>query len=249
MARQGLNVLDRSAMPRARLSSELVALCERFEPRQGPEPGLTYFSEEDFQVAAEKFLGEAGDGPFWVFAYGSLLWRPAFDAAATRLAYVQGWRRDFCMEITRWRGSPEQPGLMMGLRQGGACAGVVLQLAHEDRGAQLMRLLEREVDAEEDLQSVRWIEADTDQGKVRALACWAEPVNSRMFVEKPIEEQAHMLARACGAAGSGAAYLHRTVASLAGLGLQDAYLDALDELVSEEIIARTHFELSSVRGA
>jgi cation transport protein ChaC len=241
-------MLDGSVTARARLSPELVAFCERAEPRQGPEAGLAYFSDEDYQAAADRFLGEAGDDPFWVFAYGSLLWRPAFEAEATRFAEAKGWRREFCMEIRRWRGSPEQPGLMMGLRKGGACAGVVLQLARNDRHAQLVRLLRREVDTEEDLQSVRWIEADTDQGPVRALACWAEPVMSRMFVEKPLEDQARMLARACGFGGSGAAYLHRTVTSLAGLGLEDAYLTALDELVAKEIIRLTGFGISSVQG-
>ncbi|WP_162918408.1 gamma-glutamylcyclotransferase [Taklimakanibacter deserti] len=239
-------MLDGSATARVRLSPELVAFCERPEPKQGPEPGLAYFSEGDYQAAADRFLAEASDGPLWVFAYGSLLWSPAFNAEARHLAEAKGWRREFCMEIRRWRGSPEQPGLMMGLRKGGTCSGVVLQLAHDDRRGQLVRLLRREVDTDEDLQSVRWIEADTSLGKVRALACWAEPVRSRMFVEKSIEEQAHMLARACGFGGSGAAYLHRTMTSLAGLGIADDYLTTLDELVAQEIIGRTGFSVSSL---
>lgn len=229
-------MLDGRTTPRVRLSPELVALCERPEPKQGPEPGLSYFSDEDYQAAATKLLDEAGHGPIWVFAYGSLLWRPAFDCETMRLAGVRGWRRNFCMEIRRWRGSPEQPGLMMGLRKGGTCASVVMRLAQDNRLAQLVRLLKRETDVEEDLQSVRWIDADTAEGSVRALACWAEPVESRMFVEKPIEEQAYMLARACGSAGSGAAYLHQTVSSLARLELDDEYLNTLDELVALEII-------------
>jgi cation transport protein ChaC len=149
------------------------------------------------------------------------------------------------MEIRRWRGSPEHPGLMMALRRGGFCSGVVMQIGEADRQGQLVKLLRRETDTEEDLQSVRWIEAETDEGKVRALACWAEPVNSRMFVDKPIEEQARMLARACGAGGSGAAYLHQTVTSLARLGLDDDYLSTLDELVAGEIINRTGFGLEA----
>jgi cation transport protein ChaC len=229
-------MLDVSTPAGARLSPELVALCERPEPRQGPEPGVSYFSDEDYQAAAAKLLDEAGVGPIWVFGYGSLLWRPAFDSEESRLAEVRGWRRDFCMEIRRWRGSPEQAGLMMALRRGGACTGIVMQVAHNDRLAQLFRLLKREVDGEEDLRSVRWIEASTTEGPVRALACWAEPVESRMFVEKPIAEQAHMLARACGSGGSGAAYLHQTVSSLARLGLDDQYLNTLDELVALEIV-------------
>ena len=249
MARQGLIMLDSPKPARPRLSPELVALCERSEPTQGPEPGVVYFTDEDYRDAATELLVEAGDEPFWVFAYGSLLWRPAFDVEATHLAHVTGWRRDFCMEITRWRGSPDQPGLMMGLRQGhGACSGMVIQIAHHDRHAQLMRLLKREADTAEDMLSLRWIDADTDRGKVRALASWAEPTKSRMFVEKPIEEQAYMLARACGSAGSGAAYLHRTVTSLAEIGLEDTYLTALDELVSMEIARRTGFDISSLSG-
>ncbi len=125
---------------------------------------------------------------------------------------------------------------------------MVIQLAHHDRHAQLVRLLKRETDTSEDMLSLRWIEADTDEGKVRALATWAEPVKSRMFVEKPIEEQAYMLARACGSGGSGAAYLHRTVTSLAELGLEDAYLTALDEMVSAEIAKWTGFDISSLSG-
>ncbi len=230
---------DRSTAARVRLSPELVALCERPEPKLGPEPGLTYLTPEDFEAVAAKFLDEAGVGPLWIFAYGSLLWRPAFDPIETRLARAEGWRRDFCMEIRRWRGSPQFPGLMMALRMGGACTGAVMQIGEADRQAQLVKLLRRETDCEEDLRSVRWIEADTAEGKVRALACWAEPVMSRMFVERPIEEQARMLARACGSGGSGAHYLHQTVTSLAGLGLRDQYLDTLDELVAREIIGLT----------
>jgi glutathione-specific gamma-glutamylcyclotransferase len=236
MAGQGLSMSDRSMAPKLRLSPELVALCERPEPSLGPEPGLIYYTPEDFQVVAEGLLAEAGDGPLWIFAYGSLLWRPAFDVVETRLADVLGWRRDFCMEIRRWRGSPDYPGLMMGLRKGGSCAGAVLRVDEADRVAHLVALLRRETDVEEDLQSVRWIEVDTAYGKVRALACWAEPTMSRMFVEKPIEEQARMLARACGSGGSGAYYLHQTVTTLAGLGLADAYLETLDELVAQQII-------------
>jgi cation transport protein ChaC len=239
---------DHAVMRRPRLSPELVALCERPEPDQGPEPGLVYLTDEDYRAAAAELLAGAGDGPIWIFAYGSLLWRNAINVTTTRLALARGWRRDFCMEIARWRGSPAQPGLMMGLRQGGTCAGVVMQLDSEDHHAQLVRLLRREADTAEDLDSLRWIEAETDQGTIRALACWAEPVKSRMFVEKPIQEQARMLARACGSLGSGAAYLHRTVASLSALGLRDAYLDTLDELVSNEILKRTDFTVSSPPG-
>ncbi|QIG47238.1 gamma-glutamylcyclotransferase [Nordella sp. HKS 07] len=197
---------------------------------------MSYFTEEDYQAAAARLLDAAAGAPVWVFAYGSLLWRPAFEAAESRRAEAQGWRRDFCMEIRRWRGSPEQPGLMMALRKGGSCTGLALRLMSDHAHAQLVQLLKREVDGEEDLRALRWIEVDTAEGVVRALACWADPIESRMFVDKPLAEQAHMLARACGAIGSGAAYLHQTVESLARLGLADDYISGLEALVAREIM-------------
>ena len=227
---------DHGPNARIGLSPELVALCERPEPKLGREAGVSYFADEDYRKAARKLLDEAGETSPWVFAYGSLLWRPAFDAAETRLAEARGWRRDFCMEIQRWRGSPEHPGLMLAVRRGGNCKGLALRLPAHDGETQLVRLLKREVDGEEDMRSLRWIDIDTASGPVRALACWAEPVDCRFFVEKSLPEQAHMLARACGALGSGAAYLHQTALSLRQLGLTDDYIGALAELVAQEIV-------------
>lgn len=227
---------DDGAPAGIRLSPELVALCERPEPKRGREPGVSYFSDEEYQAAAGRLQDEAQGAPLWVFAYGSLLWRPAFEPAESRRAEAHGWRRDFCMEIRRWRGSPEQPGLMMALRKGGSCAGIALRMAPQHGPAPLVQLLKREVDGAEDLRALRWIDIDTAEGPVRALACWAEPVESRMFVQKSIAEQAHMLARACGAIGSGAAYLHQTVESLARLGLADDYISRLETLVAREIM-------------
>lgn len=125
---------------------------------------------------------------------------------------------------------------MMALRRGGSCTGLALRMAQDDRAAQLMRLLQREVDGEEDMRSLRWINIGTAQGSVRAPACWAEPVESRMFVEKSIAEQAHMPALACGSIGSGAAYLHQMAESFARLGLADDYIATLEALVAGEIV-------------
>lgn len=217
-----------------KLTAEMVALCERPSPKLGPEPGLVYLSAEEHGDIANRLLDEAG-GETWVLAYGSLLWRPAFPVAESREAAVHGWRREFCLEIPRWRGTPDQPGLMMALRQGGICKAHVQRIGGDDRRTELVKLLRREIDIAEDLDSVRIIEAETGQGTVRALAFWAEPVSSRFFTSKPIEVQAHMLARACGSIGSGAAYLFHTLQALSDLGIEDEYLNDLAGLVASEI--------------
>ena len=67
---------------------------------------------------------------FWVFAYGSLIWNPAFDFVEQAAGVARGWRRIFCLGWDyRFRGNREQPGLMLALDRGGQCRGVALPLA------------------------------------------------------------------------------------------------------------------------
>lgn len=217
------------------LTPALVALCERPQPPQPPETGIAYFDEEDYRHAADEILAVAPPEGLWVFAYGSLLWRPVLEPSEVRLADAEGWRREFCLKITRWRGSPDRPGLMMALRRGGLCRGLALQLPAAALREQLVKLLKREVDTQEDLDSVAWIDVRTAQGPLKALSFWAEPTASRMFSATPRLVQARMLARACGSIGSGAHYLLRTLESLRALGIADDELEELAMMVAEEI--------------
>ena len=206
------------------LTAELVSRCERHEPDPGPEPGRRYFTDAEYEAAAVKFIAQAPPGPLWVFAYGSLIWKPAIDTTEHRRAEAHGWHRSFCLRLTRWRGSPAQPGLMMGLKRGGRCKGIVHRIADDDRRAMLVRLLRREIGNDKHLTGVRWINVDTDQGKVRALAFWAEPIGLENWVDLPLSQVAQILARACGHIGSGAAYLFHTVSKLDELGIRDRNL-------------------------
>ena len=70
--------------------------------------------------------------PLWLFAYGSLIWKPEIEHVEERIATVRGWHRSFCLKLTRWRGTQEQPGLMMGLDRGGACKGLAFRLPDGD---------------------------------------------------------------------------------------------------------------------
>ena len=65
---------------------------------------------------------------WWVFAYGSLLWNPLFPFAESRPATLRGLHRRFCLYSVASRGTPEQPGLVLGLDRGGACTGVIYRL-------------------------------------------------------------------------------------------------------------------------
>ena len=217
------------------LTAELVAHCERHEPDPGPEPGYRHYVDADYEAAADELLDQAPANALWVFAYGSLIWKPAIETIEHRRAAAPGWHRAFCLRLTRWRGSPAQPGLMMGLRRGGRCNGMIHRIDSEHHRTLLIRLLRREVGCDEDMTGVRWLTVDTDEGKVRALTFWAEPVGLEDWVDLPLPEVAHHLARACGHIGSGAAYLFHTVSKLDELGIRDRNLWRLQQLVADEI--------------
>lgn len=217
------------------LTAELVARCERVEPDPGPEGGYRHYVDADYEQAADRLLSSAPDGPFWIFAYGSLIWKPAVPTTDHRRATAHGWHRAFCLRLTRFRGSPQQPGLMMGLKRGGACVGMIHRIAEDDGRAALIALLRREIGCDADLTGVRWITVATATGRVHALAFWAEPEGLEDWVDVPLPEVAGILARACGHVGSGAAYLYHTVAKLDELGIRDRNLWRLQHLVADEI--------------
>lgn len=217
------------------LTEELVAFCHRDEPDPGPDPQQIAFTDAEFDAAATEILRECGSGPVWVFAYGSLIWKPAWRPAQQCRATAHGWHRSFCLEMRRWRGSPERPGLMMGLREGGHCTGIAQQLDDDLRHSQLVRLLCREISGPKGLASIRWIDVDSDGRMLRALCFYAEPEEGVGRAELPSEKVASILAQACGHIGSGAEYLYKTVVALEDQGIRDPHLWQLQHLVAAEI--------------
>jgi cation transport protein ChaC len=219
-----------------RLSPELVALCHREVAEPEPDLRYDYFTEEDYVRELERLLSERPEGPFWIFAYGSLIWKPEFPAMEIRPAVAHGWHRTFAMKIKNYRGTPDQPGYMMCLDHGGRCEGVILRLAESDVAEHIRKLLFREVGSHEAMDSIRWIEVETADGQLTALTTYAHP-HRLDFYEKDacIDQVANALARACGHWGSGAEYLYNTVSHLEERGIHDDFLWQLQERVAREI--------------
>jgi glutathione-specific gamma-glutamylcyclotransferase len=180
------------------LTAELVALGDRREPDSGPEHGYAELSDDDYEQEAHQLLAQNVGNPFWLFAYGSLIWKPAFEHVEHTACKAFGWRRSFSLDIVRWRATPQQPGLMMALDYGGCCSGVAFRLPDANEHEQMVRLLRRETTYKEDLPSIRWIDVHTDRVKFRALTFWVAPRSDGYYVNLPIEEQAIRLARAAG---------------------------------------------------
>ncbi|TZG34274.1 gamma-glutamylcyclotransferase [Agrobacterium sp. B1(2019)] len=223
-------------MRKMSLTPELVALCERAVAEPPPDERWTPLSNADYSGLVSRFSEEIGDNDLWVFAYGSLIWKPEFEVTDRMKGMAYGWHRSFCLELLTWRGTPEQPGLMMALERGGRCDGFLLKVARNDHNRAIERLLRREVWDHESVYTTRWIKVLSEKGPIRALSFWVGPIGGEgVILQQSLERVAWTLARACGYAGSCAAYLYNTVLHLEEFGIHDRKLWRLQKLVADEI--------------
>jgi cation transport protein ChaC len=224
------------------LSPELVARVHRDIPDTGLPDGVTRRTDDEFDAEVARILaGRAPGEPFWLFAYGSLLWKPVTTHDEERVAVARGWHRSFRLRLTSWRGTPDNPGLMMVLDRGGQCRGVAQRLAEATLEADLHALLRREMPVRHrcggSANRARWINLTGDGAPSRALAFVADRGNTIYAGRVSLEQTVETLATACGHAGSCAEYLQRTVEQLAARGIHDRTLWRLQALVAARIEA------------
>lgn len=219
------------------LTQELVDLCFREEADPGPPASWTPMTDADYAELTDRLTAEIGEEPLWIFAYGSLIWKPGFDSVGAERATAYGWHRSFSLRIERGRGSPAQPGLMMMLSRGGRCDGVIYRVADEEKRVQIEKALRREISNIDSLNSLRWLPVRTASGEIiRALTFWVGGTSARIVKPvMPLEAVAPILARACGHRGSCAEYLYNTVVHLAEFGIRDRNLWRLQDMVAQEI--------------
>ncbi len=218
------------------LTEDLVRLVERTEPDPGPEEGTIEHTQKDLEKIADGLLSEYTPERLWVFAYGSLIWNPVFDHEEVFQATAHGWHRSFCLQLTRWRGTRELPALMLALDRGGMCKGNVYALANQDHKAQIVRLLEREIDANPPTNVPQWINVSVGEDELKALTFIADPEGPAYAGKLPINKVAWTLARAAGHWGSCAQYLYNTFTMLEASGIHDESIATLQSLVAKEII-------------
>jgi cation transport protein ChaC len=167
--------------------------------------------------------------PIWVFAYGSLMWNPGFAHDAAEPALLRGWHRSFCIYSHRYRGTPERPGLVLGLDRGGACRGVALRIPAAATEAAMSYLWEREmVGGVYDFRPVRVRGAS---GAVDAHAFTVRRCHAGYAGRLSTEETARLILQGIGGRGHCREYLANTVRQLECLGLIDGPLHKLEERV------------------
>jgi cation transport protein ChaC len=218
------------------LTPDHVALVHHVLEDPGPEPGLVYHSEADYDAVVQNMLTLHPPGrDAWLFAYGSLIWKPEVEHVETQRGTAYGWHRSFCFRITRFRATRDRPGLMMALDRGGQCQGILYRLPAESLQAQLGKLFRREFTVKPPNSTPRWIRVATKEGPLTALAFVMNRQAPAYVGRLAPEEVAAFLAGACGHWGSGAEYLHNTVMHLEEHGIHDRNLWRLQKLVAGRI--------------
>ncbi|MFO1081657.1 MAG: gamma-glutamylcyclotransferase [Reyranellaceae bacterium] len=165
--------------------------------------------------------------PRWVFAYGSLMWNPGFDTPETRPARLHGWHRAFCIYSEHYRGTPERPGLILGLLPGGACRGLAHRLPVAGYDAVRRYLVEREI-RNDGVYRETARPLHLADGRIVEAVVYLADRNHRQFAGKvPLARAAALVRDGQGATGSNLAYVENTLAHLRELGLRDPALEAL----------------------
>ena len=168
--------------------------------------------------------------PVWVFAYGSLMWNPDFAFAEARPGFLHGYHRSFCLYSRDYRGTPECPGLVLGLDRGGSCCGMVYRLPPDRVGDALDQIWAREMTGQ--VYRIRRVAVRTTHGSVAAQACVVRRESPDYAGRLSLDEAAGLLANAVGGRGSGRDYLANTVRHLEELGIRDGSLHRIEARVA-----------------
>ena len=165
------------------------------------------------------------DGDEWVFGYGSLMWRPGFQYLAMVPGLLRGYHRSFCVYSHHYRGTLDEPGLVLGLAPGGTCQGLAFQVAAAQASAVRAYLDERELVSY--AYRAVYLPVETAVGRISAYTFVADPYHPQFAGELEEEEAAQIIIHARGLAGLNRDYLIETVRRLEKEGFSDDRLRSL----------------------
>ena len=169
-------------------------------------------------------------GDFWVFGYGSLMWRPGFAHVETRRARLFGFRRALCVDSFIYRGTPERPGLVLGLDRGGSCVGLAFRVPEDLRGEVVAYLRDRELVTNVYLERVLPVRLDGGE-IVEAIAYVVDRGNEQYAGRLDAAHAAQKVSGAVGQAGPNEEYVLNTLEHLRALGIRDHWLEEVGRLI------------------
>jgi glutathione-specific gamma-glutamylcyclotransferase len=169
----------------------------------------------------------------WVFAYGSLMWRPGFQFVERAQARLLGAHRALCVYSFVHRGTPERPGLVLGLDFGGRCRGIAYRVQAALRPATIAYLRKREQVTAVYRETMRpiWVQGSPER-RVLALCYIVDRGHPQYAGRLSLEQQLHHVRQGHGVSGANRDYVVATVAALEQLGYRDTQLHLLASMLT-----------------
>lgn len=213
------------------LTRERLALGTFMEAvRANLQPGVRVRTDAQLKETLKAVLREHDPAQdLLVFGYGSLMWNPAMDASQVRVARVRGWHRSFCIRTFLGRGTPQEPGAMLGLDRGGACRGLLFRIDAAKVQVELELLWRREMLAGS--YDARWVQVDDAPGSQKALAFVVDRRHERYIGGHPAADVARLICTGKGAIGTSRAYFDAMVRTLKTHGIRDIRMERLNAAV------------------
>jgi cation transport protein ChaC len=179
---------------------------------------------------AAKILSEAelSKGDLWVFGYGSLMWRPGFEFIEQVPARLIGEHRALCVYSFDHRGTPEKPGLVLGLDRGGACRGIAFRVAASRRAdtVEYLRSREQTTSVYHEVMRSVWLENEARE-RVSALAYVVDRGHVQYAGRLSLSEQLRFVQQGYGRSGNNRDYVLSTVKAIEAEGFRDQQLHQL----------------------
>jgi len=178
---------------------------------------------------------KAARDDLWVFGYGSLMWRPGFEFIEQVPARLIGEHRALCVYSFDHRGTPEKPGLVLGLDRGGACRGVAFRVVAKRREQTIEYLRSREQTTHvyrEVMRSV-WLENE-GRDRVSALAYVVDRGHIQYAGRLSLTEQLRLVRQGHGRSGNNRDYVLSTVKSIEAQGFRDPQLHQLALMLHDD---------------
>ncbi|MBL4615028.1 MAG: gamma-glutamylcyclotransferase [Magnetovibrio sp.] len=178
---------------------------------------------------------DIGPDDFWVFAYGSLMWNPGFDYEEVKPGIIEDFHRSLCVRSTIYRGTPENPGLVLGMDQGGSCCGRVFRVAPQNVNDTIAYLDEREQVTK--VYCPHFFDTLLNDGRtVKSYTFVVRHDHDQYAGQLSIEEQARLVAQGIGKAGPAMEYLKNTIEHIDELGIHDQQLHEVYELAQSLMV-------------
>ena len=177
----------------------------------------------DHLMEIAEFLEGVPAGDLWIFGYGSLMWSPGFRYAERRAAMVRGYHRALCILSSRYRGTPDRPGLVVGLCRGGSCWGMAFRVPAARVRRVLGALWRREMLHKVYVPTLVPVAVGPGQ-RVRALAFVADTAHRQFVRELDLDGRARLVAQGVGQRGRCVDYIRNTLEHMLELGVTDPHL-------------------------